>query len=185
MLVGEKIRLRAVERDDLPRYARWLSDPDVMHGLSLFAPMSLAQEELWFAEILKHPVAEQSLAIDLRVRGRWEHIGGIGFTSIDWRCRSAEFGIHIGEKKYWNKGCGTDAVNALLRYGFETLNLNRVWLRVFDYNKRAQRAYEKAGFTKEGLYREGHFFQGQYWDVLLYSILRREWEALRGGAKER
>jgi RimJ/RimL family protein N-acetyltransferase len=185
MLYGEKIRLRANEKDDLPRYVRWLNDPDVLQGLDLFAPMSQVHEEQWFAEILKRPVEEQPMAVDLRVRGRWEHVGGIGFLNVDRRARSAEFGVHIGEKKYWDKGCGTDAVRTLVRYGFETLNLNRIWLRVMAYNKRAQRSYEKVGFQKEGMQREGYYYQGRYWDVFLYSILRREWDALQGGSKER
>jgi RimJ/RimL family protein N-acetyltransferase len=185
MIYGEKIRLRAVERDDLPRFTRWLNDPDVLQGLSLYAPMSLAHEENWHAEVLRHPVDEQPMAIDLKMRGGWEHIGGAGFNVVDYRCRNAEFGIHIGEKKHWNKGIGTDVTRTIVRYGFETLNLHRIWLRVFAYNERAQHAYEKAGFTREGTQREAHYFQGRYVDVLQYSILRREWEALSGGTKER
>jgi diamine N-acetyltransferase len=185
MILGEKIRLRAVERDDLPRFTRWLNDPDVLQGLSLFAPIGLEHEEAWFAENLRQPPEGRGMAIDLRVRGGWEHIGAAGLHQIDQRCRIAEFGIHIGEKKHWNKGVGTDATRTIVRHGFETLNLNRIWLRVFEYNRRAQRAYEKVGFTREGVQREGHYYQGRYWDVLQYSILRREWDALRGGAKER
>jgi RimJ/RimL family protein N-acetyltransferase len=76
-------------------------------------------------------------------------------------------------------------VQTLLGYGFETLNLNRIWLRVYEYNRRAQRVYEKAGLKREGTWREAHFLQGRYWDVHLYSILRREWDALPDGSKER
>jgi diamine N-acetyltransferase len=185
MLYGKRVRLRAIERSDLPRYVTWFNDPEVIAGLAMFAPMSLAQEEQWFAEMVKHPGEEQPLALDVRVRGKWEHIGGTGFNAIDRRNQSAEFGIHIGEKKYWNKGYGTEALQVLLRYGFETLNLHRIWLRVFDFNRRAQRSYEKAGFKKEGMYREAQFHAGKFCDVYLYSLLRREWAEAAGGAEER
>jgi RimJ/RimL family protein N-acetyltransferase len=185
MIFGEKIRLRAVERDDLPRFTRWLNDPEVLEGLLLCVPMSLTDEEEWFTEVRRQPPDQRPLSIDLKTRGGWEHIGGTGLHAIDRLIRSAEFGIHIGEKKYWNKGAGTDATRTIVRYGFETLNLNRIWLRVYEFNRRAQRAYEKVGFTREGVQREGHFHQGRYWDILQYSILRREWDALRGGIQER
>ena len=69
-------------------------------------------------------------------------------------------------------------------YGFETLNLNRVQLRVMEFNARAIQLYEKAGFVREGSMREAHFHKGRYWGMLLYSILRREWQARYGASKE-
>jgi hypothetical protein len=82
-------------------------------------------------------------------------------------------GIFIGEKTLWNKGYGTEAMRLLLRHGFETLNLNRICLRVFETNPRAVRSYEKAGFMLEGRERQGMYKDGQYIDVLMMSILLR------------
>jgi len=88
-------------------------------------------------------------------------------------------GIAIGDKSFWNKGCGTEAMGLLLRHGFDTLNLNRVFLRVHEPNKRAIRAYEKAGFIKEGCLRQAVFKNGSYQDMFIMSVLRSEWEANR------
>ena len=63
----------------------------------------------------------------------------------------------------------------ICKHGFETLNLNRIWLRVFETNQRAIRVYEKAGFTIEGRYREGQFLRGKYVDVMIMSVLHSEW----------
>jgi RimJ/RimL family protein N-acetyltransferase len=82
----------------------------------------------------------------------------------------------IGEKSFWNLGYGTEAVRLLVAHGFQSLNLNRIALHVFQDNPRAIRAYEKAGFTHEGRQRQGEFHQGKYVDVLLMSILRSEWQ---------
>jgi diamine N-acetyltransferase len=87
---------------------------------------------------------------------------------------AAEFGIVIGDKSYWNQGYGTEAVRLLVRFGFHTLNLNRIFLRVYETNPRAIRAYEKAGFTSEGRERQAEFRNGKYIDVLRMSILRAE-----------
>jgi diamine N-acetyltransferase len=182
---GEKIRLRAVQREDLPRYVEWFADSGVSENLSNQMPMSLAQEEIWYEENLKQPVEQQALAVDAKSgRGKWEHIGGAGFHMIDKRNRLAECGLFIGQRKYWHKGYGRDILLTLLRYGFNTLNLNRVQLRVMEFNERAIHLYEKIGFVREGSLREAHFYQGRYWDMHLYAILRREWESRHGASKE-
>jgi RimJ/RimL family protein N-acetyltransferase len=182
---GKKIRLRAIEREDLPRYVEWFADSAVSENLESQMPMSLVHEERWFEENLKLPVEQQALAIDAKTgRGKWEHIGGAGFHAVDKRNRLAECGIMIGNKKYWDRGYGTDALLTLLRFGFETLNFNRIQLCVMAFNSRAIHVYEKIGFLREGTRREVHFYQGKYWDMHLYSILRREWEARYGATKE-
>ena len=182
---GEKIRLRAIEREDLPRYVDWFADAAVSENLENQMPMSLVHEEHWFEENLKQPVAQQALAVDAKTgRGKWEHIGGAGFHVVDKRNRLAECGLFIGPRKYRGKGYGRDILQTLLRYGFDTLNLNRIQLRVMEFNQRAIRLYEKTGFVREGSMREAHFYRGRYWDMHLYSILRREWEARNGATKE-
>jgi diamine N-acetyltransferase len=182
---GEKVRLRAIEREDLPRYVEWLADPGVSENLAIQMPMSLVHEERWYEENLRLPIEQQALAVDARLsRGKWEHIGSIGFHQLDKRNRIAECGLFIGPKKYWNKGYGSDALRTLLRYGFDVLNLHAIQLRVMAYNERAIHVYEKIGFVREGTQREVHFYKGQYWDMHLYSILRREWKARSGTSKE-
>jgi RimJ/RimL family protein N-acetyltransferase len=74
--------------------------------------------------------------------------------------RAAEFGIVIGDKNYWSRGYGTDAVTTLTGFGFGELNLQRIWLRVFDFNTRAIRCYEKSGFVLEGRLRRHHYHAG-------------------------
>ena len=106
----------------------------------------------------------------------WVFVGGCSFIDIDWQDRKAEVGIHIGEKEFWNKGYGTKAIHLLLKHGFENLNLHRLWLRVFEINQRAIRAYEKAGFTLEGKFREARYLEGKYVDVMIMSMLKSEWQ---------
>ena len=182
MIYGERIRFRSAERNDLPLFVGWLNDPEVRYGIAMYLPMSQAREEAWFEDMLKHPPAEQVLVIEARgakSQEHWTPIGTCSFMDIDWRSRNAEFGILIGEKAYWNKGYGTEAVKLLVRHGFQTLNLHRIWLRVFATNPRAVKAYEKAGFTHEGTKRQAEFIDGEYVDVLLMSILQPEWRDAR------
>jgi diamine N-acetyltransferase len=175
MITGKNIRLRAPERDDIPRFVAWLNDEEVIAGLTLYHPLSEAEEETWFDTMLKNPTPQHPMVIEIQVGEDWVPVGNCGFHDIDWRNRSAELGIFIGEKKFWNQGYGTSVMRLLLHYGFDTLNLNRIWLRVFSDNPRAVRTYEKAGFIHEGRQREAAFKRGKYVDTLLMSVLRSEW----------
>jgi diamine N-acetyltransferase len=175
MIVGVRIRLRAAERADLPLFVLWLNDPEVRLGLELFLPFSLVEEERWYERMLDSPAAEHVLVIEANDQDTWRAIGTCGLHNIDWRARAAEAGISIGDKTYWNLGYGTDVMRLLLQHGFDTLNLNRVYLRVFANNLRAIRCYEKAGFVLEGRLRQAHFQNGEYFDILLMGVLRSEW----------
>jgi RimJ/RimL family protein N-acetyltransferase len=172
MILGERVRLRAIERDDLPQFVAWLNDPEVRDGLGLIFPLSMTDENKWFDEMQNRPPAEKPFAIEARDGEGWHMIGTCSLFGIEWTNRLAELGIFIGDKALWNKGYGTDTVNLLVRHGFETLNLNRIWLRVHADNPRAERAYEKAGFAREGNFRQGIYKHGQFIDVHIMSILR-------------
>ena len=193
MITGERVRFRAVERDDLPTFVKWLNDPEVRQGILIYHPFSQAEEENWYEGMLKHPIDEHVLGIEVRLPSErvgmpklegetstqaeeehWKLIGSLAFTNVDWRNRSSEFGIMIGDKAYWNQGYGTEAVRLLVKHGFNTLNLNRIFLHVFENNPRAIRAYEKVGFVHEGKLRQAEFKDGIYIDILVMSILKDE-----------
>jgi RimJ/RimL family protein N-acetyltransferase len=176
MIYGERVRLRGIERGDLARYYEWINDPDVLQGLSVNLPMSTVDEERWFDGTTHREQAEKPLANEVQEQGGWRLIGNCAFFDFDWTSRAAEFGIMIGDKSVWDQGYGTETVRLLVKHGFETLNLNRIVLRVFDNNRRAVRAYEKAGFTLEGTLRQAAYKNGAYHDMYVMSVLRREWD---------
>jgi len=176
MLIGKRVRLRAIEREDLPRFVAWLNDPEVRRHLVLIPPLSLAQEEKWYEHTLQLDRAEQPLAIERDAPEGWTLIGTISYHTIDWVSRSTELGIFIGEKTSWNQGYGREAIELLLEYSFNTLNLNRIFLRVDETNPGGIRCYEHAGFIHEGRLRQAKFEDGQYIDLLIMSVLRSEWQ---------
>ncbi len=176
MFYGDRIRLRRDERADLPRFVEWLNDPEVRRYVTVNLPISQANEDGWFENMLKNPPEEQPFAIEIKDGDSWRLVGNCGFFDINRFARYAEVGILIGDKSCWNKGYGTEVMRLLLRIGFQTINLNRIFLRVDKANKGGIRAYEKAGFIHEGSFRQGTFRDGQYEDVLFMSVLRSEWE---------
>lgn len=184
-IYGQRLRLRAAERSDIPLFTRWISDPEVTKHLLMRLPMALAEEELWYENMLQRPPAEHVHVVEIKLPPQegeteptWLPIGNTSFISILEIDRCAEIGIMLGEKAYWNQGYGTETMRTMLRHGFETLNLHRIWLQVYPDNKRGIHAYEKAGFKHEGIYREAHYQGGRYHDVYLMSILRQDWNEL-------
>lgn len=176
MIYGERVRLRAIERSDIPTFVRWFNDPEVRRYLTVQTPVSTAQEELWFEDILQRQQRREDFIFvaEARVGDEWVPIGNVGLHRINWKDRSAVFGIVLGEKAYWDQGYGTNATRTVLRFAFEELNLHRVELEVIDENIRARRCYEKAGFRHEGTRRQAIFSEGRYYDVYLMSVLREE-----------
>jgi RimJ/RimL family protein N-acetyltransferase len=182
MIYGERVRLRATERDDVKNFYGWVNDPDVTRHLAMYLPMSTVDEENWFDAMTRRDQSEKSLVIEVRDGSNWKMIGNCGVFGIDPVSRFGELGIMLGEKDEWNKGYGTEAMHLLVRHCFDTLNLNRVYLHVYAENLRAKRSYEKAGFVEEGRLREAVYKHGKYDDVIIMSILRSEWIA---GKKEK
>jgi diamine N-acetyltransferase len=181
MIYGKRLRLRGIEKADLVKFQEWINDPEVIQGLDVSVPQSMLDEQGWLERAVQREPAEKPLAIEVRAGRAWKLIGNCGFFHLEWINRAAELGILIGEKSQWNKGYGTEAVELLVRHGFENLNLNRIYLRVFATNPGARRAYEKAGFVLEGTARQGFYKNGKFIDDHQMSVLRSEWDSRQEG----
>jgi len=107
-------------------------------------------------------------------------LGDIDLYIYNWPGRDTFVGLGIGERDFWGKGYGTDVMKVILRYAFTEINMKRVTLTVFEYNPRAIRSYEKAGFRHEGRMRAVLNKEGKRWDMLTMGILREEWMEQNG-----
>lgn len=171
---GEKVYLRAAERSDIPNFVRWFNDSETTSFLAMRAPMSEAMEEKWFNEMLAQQGKDSYHFVLCRLDDDMP-IGSVSLFHVDAVNGSAGIGISIGEKSLWGLGLGTDAMFALLDFGFGQLRLERMWLDVYDFNARARRSYEKCGFVLEGTQRHAIFKRGRFYDVQMMSILKDEW----------
>jgi RimJ/RimL family protein N-acetyltransferase len=179
MIRGTKTLLRALERDDLPRCVRWFNDPDMRRFLLQRYPLSMTEEEQWWAGRLER--AQKGDYIFAIEAEDGTHIGNIGLHNVEEENRKAMLGIAIGEKAYWGQGYGTDAIRAMLGWAFGYLNLKRVYLTVYAHNERAIRCYGKCGFQHEGTMRQSQYIDGQYVDERMMGILRDEFLAREEG----
>lgn len=173
---GERIYFRPVEPEDEPLLRKWINDPRVWSTLHSRPPLNSVRENEWIQNFNKD---DKDIVFGVAVKEDDRLIGSTGLHGIRLHSRKATFGIMIGDVDSQNSGFGTEAVALTLRYAFEELNLNRVMLHVFDHNPRAQHVYEKNGFVLEGRLRQDSYRHGQYRDVLVYGLLRAEWQALQ------
>ena len=177
MLRGERVWLRAAEKADFLADAPGVSDADTGHFLGLKFPVSAeGGEQFAQMKLSQQGTSVFSFAICLLADDR--RIGNVTLRGIDKENGAAEVSIVIIDKASQGLGLGTDALNCLIDFAFGELRLERVYLHVFDYNARARRSYERAGFQTDAILRNARFHRGRHHDVHLMSILRDDWLAL-------
>lgn len=180
MIEGTVVDLRALEMDDLDRCYRWINDREVTRFLAMRYQVPYAAEESWLRDRVSRPMSFTDRVIFAIVTKDGRHIGNCDIFDASPEERKASVGIMIGEKDCWSQGYGTGAMLALLRFAFDEMNLNRIELRVYAFNERAIRCYEKCGFVREVVLREEQYIDGAYHDALLMGCLRDEFYALHG-----
>jgi RimJ/RimL family protein N-acetyltransferase len=176
LLKGNLVRLSGIDPDELSQgFARWSRDSEFKRLLD-FDPARLHSTKATKEWIEKHLESEKNAFwFSIRALKDDRLLGDIELAVTNWSNADAFVGLGIGERDFWGQGYGTDAMRVILRYGFLELNLRRVTLNVFEYNERAIRSYEKAGFCCEGRQRQAMQREGRRWDILYMGILREEW----------
>ena len=172
-ITGSKVRLRGKKMSDVRADYKWQLDPELSR-LDATEQMSLPFSFylLDYAAELHRPRSRRfPLAIET-LEGR--HIGNFTVYDIDENKAEAQVGIMIGDRDYWDRGYGVDAMNAVVDHLFRGTSLVRLYLKTLDWNVRAQKSFARSGFTPcGGMSRNGHNF-------LLMELTRERWEKGRG-----
>ena len=166
---GSKVVLRDKKLADAVDDYVWRTDHKLAQ-LDATTPLTMTFPEYLssYTSELHHPsLGRHSLAIET-LDGK--HIGNCMYYEVNEAKNEAELGILIGNRDYWDKGYGTDAVATLLSHIFHQSNLKRIYLKTLDWNNRAQKCFEKCRFTTHG-----HMVSDGYSFVLM-EIHRRQWE---------
>jgi RimJ/RimL family protein N-acetyltransferase len=177
VLKGKFVRLSAWDPEEMSKaFPGWHRNSEFLRLLNATPrPMLSARAELTWMEKEVGETSPGTYFFSIRTLAEDKLIGQLNLDVVNWPGRDAFVGLGIGETEYWNKGYGTDIMDVLLRFAFTEVNLQRVTLTVFEYNPRAIRSYEKAGFRPEGRQRHALNREGQRWDELYMGILREEW----------
>ena len=171
-LEGERLYLSPMNVEDYEIYTKWMNDLNVTINLGNFAKNFSTTKEKEAVERLANE--ESNFAIVLKDEDKL--IGNCSLFAIENIHRKAELGIFIGEEEYRGKGYGVESIELILSHGFKVLGLNNIMLKVYSFNERAIRAYEKIGFKEIGRRREAYYINNKYFDEIYMDIVQREYE---------
>jgi len=175
MIKGKKVGLRAVEKEDLPFLRDWRNIVEFRKNFREVRELSLTDQEAWFDHLqnTKH-INYMFTVIDLDSK---KPIGAAGLLYINWIIRSADFSFYIGdENKYiGNDGIAKEAAKLLIDYGFNNLNMNKIWMELYEYDTEKINFFtNEFNFKHDGLLRENCFEDGRYWDSHIISLLKNQ-----------
>ncbi len=176
--IGEKIKLRPLEKDDLDDIMEHWNTYESRIGLGLLIPMSSMMEAEFIESVHNKAKSGKEYVFAIEEISTENFLGTCGIGTINSVSRSAELGITIHNPANHSKGYGTDTMRCLISFGFNILNLHRIELLVMEYNERAIHVYNKVGFKEVGRKREAHFLQGIYYDVVVMDILEDEFRKI-------
>jgi RimJ/RimL family protein N-acetyltransferase len=176
LLSGDTIRLTAVEPGDMPALTRWYQDTQFLRLWDADVAVPLSEKQVC-ERVTEAQKSRTGYVFAIRKLDRDELLGMVELDGIVWSQRVGWLSIAIGDPAQRGQGTGYEALRLLLRFAFDELNLRRVQLTVFSYNEPAIRLYEKLGFRHEGTFRAFVQRDGALYDMLLYGLLRHEWEA--------
>ena len=169
-IIGEKVYLSPMNSDDYLKYVEWLNNYEIAKGINHVTKVdSIESEKAWLE---KSTNLKYCFAIVCKENDSL--LGNISLMNINEINRTAELGIFIGDENYLSRGYGSEAIMLLLDYAFNYVNLHNIMLKVFDFNKRAIRAYEKCGFKTFGVWKKSHYFNGEYSDEIFMNILKED-----------
>lgn len=172
MFENDIIKLRKLTLNDTNIYHSWRNDVEVMYTTSPLLDIYTLEETEEFISLIISQSNAKSYIIEHKETN--QAVGIVSLSNIDYKNRSAECIIDIGEKATWGKGIGKAALSLILEYAFRELNLHRVFLNVFSFNERAIKLYEKMGFMREGVLRQA-FYRAGWHDIVIMSILKNEY----------
>lgn len=170
---GKLVNIREVTWGDLAYLQKWYNDPEVAFWALGFIDRhkSIRDFERWYRNNQSSDVKRYIIETK-----EGKAIGSISYRDYDRINKKVTLGIHIGEKEFWGKGFGTDAIKAFIKFLFSALDINRIELDTFDDNIRAIKAYQKCGFKIEGVLREAKFIDGRFHDKIIMGLIRKDFE---------
>lgn len=172
MIAGSKTYLTALNRSSLEQLREWRNNPELRKYFREYREISDAMQESWFnSKVLNN---DKQVDFEIHDLKTGKLIGHCGLNYISWVNRTAELAVYIGEPSFRNGGYGFDALTMLMNYGFNILNLNRIWCEVFSNNE-AIHIYRKLGFVDEGKLRQHHYENGEYLDCFMLGLLKSDW----------
>lgn len=175
MFQGKYVKLRPLEEEDLKLLRDWRNSKDVRKTTREYRLLNMINQKKWFESIhAENPPKHIMFGVESRNRKNLD--GVTGLTYIDWKNKHAEISIYLSSKNWQKTKEAKDTINTIIEYGFEELNLHRLWVEIFQISKENIELFEQLKFVKEGILRDKVWRQGKWWNSILYSKLSTEYK---------
>ncbi|AJK89318.1 MULTISPECIES: GNAT family N-acetyltransferase [Lysinibacillus] len=171
MLKGNLVGLRAIEKTDLTQLLQWRNIPEFRRFFREYRELSNENQLLWFEKyVMDDPNTIMFAIVELATE---KLIGACGLCYIDWVNRNADFSIYIGKNNlYIDASLAIEAAQLMEKYGFEELNLHRLWAEIYSIDEAKIKFFNELEFTQEGLFKETHWTEGKWVDSIYFGKIR-------------
>lgn len=178
-LFTPRLILKKFTLDEIMAVHGWLNDPELAYFDDDEPPTetasSLAETKTTLERWINRPLSSGIIDLAIHKRENDQAIGFCQIAHIDTYNQRCDLGLVIGHKPDWGKGYGREAVQALIRFCFVDLKLNRIGAEIYEFNQRSLKLFTHLGFQHEGTKRQYVFKDNQFKDELVFSLLREDW----------
>jgi len=174
-LETRRLILRQLTPEDVTALLKHFGNPEVVKFLEMNPLKTIHQANEWLKWMQSFFASKDGLRWGVVLKeGDGSVIGSAGLGGWNREANYAEIGYDI-VRPYWRQGYGTEVARALVEFAWEHMNLNRIEAEIVAGNEASSHILKKLGFKQEGVLRQRVFKGGQYWDVLLFGLLRHEY----------
>jgi ribosomal-protein-alanine N-acetyltransferase len=175
-LTTHRLRLRQIRQDDAEAFFAIFSDEEAMRYYGQAPHRTLDKTREWITEIETGYAERRTIRWGVTFADRDEIIGSCSFHHFasHWRCVETGYDLN---RAYWGRGVMTEAMSAVLTYGFTTLEMHRIEAVIDILNVRSKALLERLGFTYEGNLRQRYYMEGNFEDEYYFGLLKHEWHS--------
>ncbi len=166
---GEKINLLPLEKEDMPFVMKWVNNEGISYYNGARFPVSLHEQNTWY-EKTQNDKSKKKLII---CNKEGVKAGMVSLFNIDLRNQNAEAGIYI-DTAYQGKGYAKEALNIIVKFGFNELNMHKIYATILDFNMNSIKLFEAVGFKPEYIKKDVYYTNGKFCDVHVLSVFRKQ-----------
>jgi len=176
MIIGKKVILRAISKEDLPQLMKWRNRSDFRKHFREYRELNIQMQENWFNNFVvndKNTIMFAAISND----EKQELLGCCGLCYINWIQRFADLSLYIGWNNSYIDSCGfaEEACRLLFGYAFGELCMNKIWTEIYEFDNLKNELYLKLGFQQDGLLRENYYYENKWWNSRIMSLLAHDY----------
>tara|TARA_B100001250_G_C19798976_1_gene790089 strand:- start:1902 stop:2432 length:531 start_codon:yes stop_codon:yes gene_type:complete len=172
MLELKNIGIRAIELEDLALIQRWRNNEKLRKYFREYRDFSRDQLQRWYEGMIQSKDFEMFVIVDLSNN---ETVGVTGLTYIDWVNRHSDLHFYIGKNSEWiDEQYAPIAIKLILNYGFNNLNMNKLWVEVYEIDDKKLNFFQSIGFEIDATFRDHYYYDGKYFNSHILSLLKKD-----------